>query len=278
MLTKITAYSQWSTVEPLVLNVINRPETDQFEVRNIDGLGAVKATVNTTPLGLVKGSAFSGTSVAERNLVLTLGLDPDWDEWTVSKLRRILDLYFMPEQAIRLVFETMEFSPVEISGYIESNEPNVFSKDSEHVISIICPDPDFRSVEPIVVNGQTSLGPIVIDYPGTIPSGILVEISHSSGPAPEYVGILMEDPNEIFMQITSPVDPNNKIRVSTVPGEKYVHNITVPGGVVTSVLNLMEASKWLTMNHGDNNFEVYSDEPTSVLDWELTYYERFGSL
>ena len=137
MLTKVTAYSQWSNLDPLVFNVINRPETDLFEVRNIDGLGAVKADVNTTPLGSVDGESFVGSSVGKRNIVLTLGLTPDWNDWTMSRLRRLLDKYFMPKLKIRFVFETMEFSPVEIFGYIESNEPNIYHNCSGH-LSIEC--------------------------------------------------------------------------------------------------------------------------------------------
>jgi hypothetical protein len=143
VLTKVTAYSQWANVDPLVLNVINPSDSDLFEVRNIDGLGPVKADVNTTPRS-TPGVSFVGTNVGGRNIVLTLGLNPDWDNWTFSRLRRFLDKFFMPEQHIRLVLETMEFSPVEISGYIESNEPNMFSKDPEHQISIICPGSVFQ--------------------------------------------------------------------------------------------------------------------------------------
>jgi hypothetical protein len=174
VLTKVTAYSQWANVDPLVLNVINPSDTDLFEVRNIDGLGPVKADVNTTPRS-IPGVSFVGTNVGGRNIVLTLGLNPDWDDWTFSRLRRFLDKFFMPEQQVRLVFETMEFSPVEISGYIEANEPNMFSKDPEHQISIICPDLYFRSVDIVTYLARTDEDPLEIDYEGNVATGCSFE-------------------------------------------------------------------------------------------------------
>lgn len=274
MLTKVTAYSQWTGVDPLVLNVIDRPETDQFEMRNIDGLGPVKAAVNTTPLGSIKGSSFSGTSVAERNLVFTLGLDPDWDTWTVSKLRRLLDKFFMPEQSIRFVFETMEFSPVEISGYVESNEPNIFSKDPEQQISVICPSPDFVSVAPIQINGFTDGDPVEIDYQGNVETGISVTVDHSPTGNAEIVTI---HSGEVNFVVDAIVNPNNYMAMQSIPGSKYVRNYTFPGNVQTNLLNnVYPGSEWIKLYPGVQEFYVLVNNGTSP--WKLTYFERFGSL
>jgi len=278
VLTKVTAYSQWDGIDPLIFNVINRPETDLFEVRNFDGLGAVKANVNTTPMGSVKGSGFTGTSVGERNLVLTLGLDPDWDEWTVSRLRRLLDKYFMPEQEIRFVFESMEFSPVEISGYIESNDPNIFSKDPEQQISVICPSPDFVSVDPVVVNGTTDMVPISIDYEGNVKTGIVLAVTHNSGAATSIVTV---QPGEMgsrpFVVSNAVVDAGHRFMLDSIPGEKFVRTYTVPGNVQTNLLDdINVGSIWPELFPGEQDFVVQSD--AGIKNWTLTYYNRFGSL
>ena len=78
--------------------------------------------------------------------------------------------------------------PVEITGVVESVAVNQFSKDPELLISIICPDPYFTSVDPNVITGQSvrSGGALSsIDYNGSVESGIHVEVTFVSG-TPSY--------------------------------------------------------------------------------------------
>lgn len=293
MLTKVTAYSQWANVEPLVLNVINRPESDLFEVRNFDGLGPVKADVNTQPRGAVPGESFVGTNIGSRNLVLTLGLTPDWDTWTVAKLRQYLAAFFMPQQTIRFVFESYEFSPVEISGHIESNEPNMFSKDPEQQISIICPELYFRSVDPTIIEGTTDQNPISIDYGGSVETGIVVSVGSSltaGDPEPDWIKIAVNDPLENSLQIAVPnhVEPlppalsEYVYTMSSVPGEKYVNEIA-PDDSIESLLNAITVidnnprnRRWPKIGPGTSDFSVTSQ--VAVQEWTLSYYELYGSL
>lgn len=273
MLTKITAYSQWAGVDPLVWNIINRPDTDLYEVRDIQGLGSVKASINTTPFGTIKGAAFSGTSSAERNLVFTLGLDPDWDVWTVSRLRRQLESYFMPEQSVRFVFETMEFSPVEISGIIESNDPNMFSKDPEQQISVICPKPDFVAVDPVVIDGSTELAPIDLEYKGNVETGINVRLDEGIN-STDHVTINYGD-DSFAVDVT--VDGFHYMIMHSVPGEKFVRQYTHIGDIPTNKLNFVQpGSTWIKLHPGIEPFSVDVDDGS--IPWHLTYYERFGSL
>lgn len=285
MLTKITAYSQWAGVETIVFNVINRPETDLFEVRNIDGLGAVKADVNTTPKGSVDGGSFNGASIGDRNIVLTLGLDPDWDEWTVSRLRRLLDKYFLPKQYVRLVFESMEFSPVGINGYVESNEPNMFSKDPEQQISIICPDLYFKALEATVIEGTTTSGPVYPDYQGNVETGMHVEVVRGADAIdPTSVHIEVSGgspffPYGDFIDVLSGspvVELNKKLVMNSVPGEKYIKKVDQFLNE-TNLLNYATIiNRWPVIGPGTDGFSVTSN--AGVQDWTLTYFDLFGSL
>lgn len=287
MLTKVTVYSQWTPVAPLVLNVINRPETDLFEVRNIDGLGSVKADINTVPLASVDGESFVGSGVGKRNIVLTLGMTPDWTTWTVSKLRRLLDKYFIPKQTVRLVFETVDFSPVEIFGYIESNEPNMFSKDPEQQISIICPSLYFKSVDQTIITGSTADAPIAIDYEGDVETGFVVAVSRaaSGGVTPSWVKIQVHDPLTNYIQVTKTglVDVNVNYHMSSVPGDKYVRQLNAGGNLLANLLNLRVISdsndredRWPKLGPGTLDFAVTSQ--AAIQNWELSYYNLFGSL
>jgi len=283
VLTKVTAYSQWPSVDPLVLNVINRPETDLFEVRNIDGLGPVKADINTTKK-VTPGSSYAGSNVGERNIVMTLGLTPNWDEWTVSKLRRHLDKYFMPQQSIRLVLETMEYDPVEISGWVEANDPNMFSKDPEHQISIICPDLYFKSSDPVVINGDSTMISWPIEYQGNVEGGIYVRASKALGgsPNPGFITFQVNEATQYpyVKAFGSPViDTSKDVFLNTFPGDKYIQSIPNTGGVVvpTNLLNDAEIGfRWPMIGPGTESFEVRTD--AGIVNWTLQYYNLFGSL
>lgn len=285
MLTKVTVYSQWDNVDPLELNVINRPDTDLFEVRNIDGLGDVAAEVNTTPLGSIPGETFVGSSIGKRNIVLTAGLTPDWDEWTISRLRRHLAKYFTTQLYVRMVFETQEFSPVEILGYVESNEPNMFSKDPEQVISVICPSLYFKSVDPTVINGQTDMDPYEIQYEGNVETGMLVQVNGRTiaGGDPTWVKVRVNDSLENSIQVPNPITLNQNFLMSTIPGDKYLRQVNLAGELVENLLNLMilidnndRDDRWPMIGPGTQDFAVTSQ--SGVQTWVLTYYNLFGSL
>lgn len=284
MLTKVTAYSDWPGLDPLVMNVINRPETDLFEIRNIDGLGPVKADVNTTPMGSVDEESYTGSNIGKRNIVFTIGLDPDWQDWTASRLRRHLEQYFMPKKNVRMVFETMEFAPVQISGVVESNEPNMFSKDPEHVISVICPAPNFVSVDPITIVGTTADDGDAhpIDYQGSIETGFNVivyqdaEVAHSLTIRSSH-----EYPGSDFFVVNMPlglIDGSHYFAMSSVARAKWVRRYTSPAGTIQNILNYVNpGSQWPKLEPGAPRlFSVDSDAGTQ--NWSMTYYNRFRSL
>jgi len=287
VLTKVTAYSQWASIDPLVLNVINPLDTDLFEVRNIDGLGSVKADVNTTPRA-TPGESFSGTNVGNRNIVLTLGLNPDWNDWTFSRLRRFLDKFFMPQQKIRLVFETMEFSPVEISGYVEGNEPNLFSKDPEHQISIICPDLYFRSVDPVNISfGRSDEDPTPIEYEGNVETPIAVRIEKlfgDPGADPTNIWInIIEGALTRASQMWAPggapvVDATHFVQLDSTPGQKSVMKYSTGAGDPVNLLNTssFDFGKWPVIDPGTTEVSVTSN--AGIQSWTMTYFNLFGSL
>ena len=180
MLTEVKAYSSWRSAPTLPLDDGGRAETDLIHVRNISGLDPVKASVNTSPFGSVDGASLTGSSVLTRNIVLTLHPNPNWKDWTYEALRRLLYSYFMPKLQVKLVFYSDDMIPVEISGVVEDVSVNIFSKDPELNVSIICPDPYFTALEPTVITGLTNDDPVTVDYGGTIEAGMHVKVTATS--------------------------------------------------------------------------------------------------
>lgn len=284
MLQKVSVYSSFPSVPPLVLNFQDISEDDLYKVRNLDGLGPVKASISTTPLGSSRGSSYGGSSVGERNLVFTLGFEPDWGNWTITKLRRNLDTYFMPQSSVTLIFESEENSPVVISGYVEANEPSIFSKDPEQQVSIICPDPDFVAVDPVTITGLTTDPAIDITYNGTQDTGIGFELTRNSGTDASALTIALaytgQPPTPPF-QVSGPgsalIDATHKFVMSSVTKAKYAQQVRLSDGLITNLLPYVTIPpKWPKLVQGINNLDIVSNN--GVQNWSLTYYERYGSL
>lgn len=282
MLTEVKAFSSWPSAPALPLSDEGREETDLIQIRNIDGLNPVKASVNTSPFGSVDGEAFVGSSVLSRNIVITVCPNPDWKTWTYESLRRLLYQYFMPKRAVRLVFYSDDMVPVEINGIVEDVSVNQFSKDPELLVSIICPYPYFTALDPTVVAGQSiRAGGVItpINYKGNVESGLYVEVTYTSGVNPGSVGIQVGDPtlthaNVILANI---ITPTKYFELSSVPLEKYVRGVATDTGLITNMLsNIQIGSSWPILLPGDNDFSVITD--VGVQDWRLVYYERFGGL
>lgn len=281
MLTAVKAYSSWRSAPELPLNG-GRAETDYLQVRNIDGLDPVKASVSTSPFGAIDGASYVGSSVLSRNILMTLHPNPDWYLWSFEALRRLLYSYFMPKRETRLVFSSDDMDPVEISGIVESVEVNMFSKDQEFIVSIICPEPYFTSVDPKVITGQTVRSggaPTIIDYKGTIEAGMKLKLTTLGTPYPTDIGIQIGDPRETYFGVTAGISTSMYFELSSVPMKKYVQNVDMNTAVITNLLSkvyIQEGSYWPILQPGDNEVKIITDQGNQ--DWELTIYELFGGL
>lgn len=282
MLTEVKAYSSWEQAPTLLLDSNGSAQTDLIQVREITGLDPVKASVNVSPFGSVDGSAYVGSDVLSRNIVLTLGLNPDWDTWTYEALRRLIYSYFMPKRPTKLQFESDDIPPVEISGIVESAEVNHFSKSPEMQVSVVCPDPYFSSIDPVVITGQSIRkggATDTIDYEGSVETGIRVLVSESSGANPTSIGIQVGDPTISYFDVMAGVDASKYFEMSSVPLRKYVQNVDLTTGVITNLLSkttIREGDTWPSLHPGETDFSVVTD--AGVQDWELRYYLRYGGL
>ena len=278
MLTEVKAYSSWRSAPTLLLDPNGRVESDLIQIRNIDGLDPVKASVNTSPYGSVDGTSYTGSSVLNRNIVLTLKPHPDWDTWTYESLRRLLYSYFMPKLVTRLVFYSDDMIPVEILGIVENVSVNMFSKEPELIVSIVCPDPYFTALEPTVYTGQN--GDLrTFNYEGTVDSGMIIKVSAASGGAPTTIGIQLGDPKVTYFGVIATVSTSKYFEVSSIPMRKYVQNVNVGSGVIENLLSRVytqEGSLWPILQPGENEFKIVTD--AGIQDYELIFYERFGGL
>lgn len=257
------------------------PSDDPVIIRNIDGLGPVKADISSTPSGTSRGETYQGSSAQKRNVVLTLGLNPNWLTQTMSSLRQLLYAYFMTEQWCKLRFHSDELPTTDIEGYVESFEPNIFSQDPEIQVSIVNPRPDFIEIDATIFTGIVDDGTnqYEVDYSGTISAGFELRVDRSIA-NPAYSGpivITVENSSGIQTITVDPVtiDTTQSYKMSSVQGKKRVQNEAILDGAETNLLK-NKSGDWPELQPGENLISVQADEPDQV--WTLAFFNRFGGL
>lgn len=122
---------------------LDQPEPEHgMIITSIEGLGPANANVNTTEIASGDGSIFNSSRLQERNIVMNLRFmfAPD-----IETVRLLTYKYFPIKRPLIFKIET-DNRLCETLGYVESNEPNIFSEVEDTEISIICPDPYFYSI------------------------------------------------------------------------------------------------------------------------------------
>ncbi len=111
-----------------------RPEESGFVIRAITGLGPGQANINTVDVSTNDGGFFNSARLPIRNIVLTLGFLP---KPSIEDVRQKSYKYFPIKKKLTLLIET-DNRTAEIEGYVESNDPNIFSKEETTDISKVC--------------------------------------------------------------------------------------------------------------------------------------------
>lgn len=267
--------------DSIVLELM-RPEKSGFIVKSIDGLGPVKANINMTNSATNDGAVYNSAFMNTRDIRLSLLYYQTKDE-TIEDIRQKSYKYFPNKKKVRIQIET-ENRIVWTEGYVENNEPQIFSPESGCTINIRCPDPYlyslyesntiFYGVEPLfefplenastderllelstIINKSTA----VVFYKGDCEVGCTIVID-AIGPvsditihradSPEYMNI---DTNKLIPIVGSEIVSGDTIIIETSVGNKSI--VLVRDGIRYNILNcLSKDSTWFTLSKGDNIF------------------------
>lgn len=254
--------------------------TSGIVVKSIDGLDPVKATLVSSSFANLDGEQYHSSKRDTRNIVLTLGLDPQFTTMGVRELRQLFYKVCMPKSMVTLTFHDTNDLPVQIDGRVESMETPLFSADPTVQISILCYNPDFIDPIPVTLSGSASdtSGEVYINYVGTVDTGLLLAVSPTGSDSGTFAGILRSpgnDNQQTYFSSQVPVD--SVLTISSVPGNKYAYLRTAAGYQESALQDVDPASAWLTLHPGDNYFLL--DYPsTPALPWEIQYFNRYGGL
>lgn len=268
--------------EPLTVTLTEVEPSHGLLIRSVEGLGPVKADIKRTNFVTRDGSKFNSARREERNIVI----DFIFTGTDIEAVRQLTYKYF-PEKRYITVLVEADHRTAEAYGYVEHNEPNIFSDQEGTQISIICDDPNFYSAGimsdqstdffgakplfefPFENNSLTEklieFGSIdfykerVVSYYGDADVGIIIEI-HFLGAAGNIVIYNTETRETMRLNLSkiqsitgNPIMAGDDIIISTLRDKTYVQLLRE--GVYTNVLNILDRqSDWLQLTQGDNVF------------------------
>lgn len=274
------------------------PDKSGLFIKKIEGLGPPKADINAKELATSDGGVYNSARATTRNIVLTLGFlfNP-----TIEDMRQLTYKYFPIKQKLRFRIET-DNRIAETYGYVESNEPEIFSKDEDTQISIICPDPYFYSAgkdgtQVTVFSGveaqfefpfsNESLTENLIEigtlqysteqniyYAGDSEVGVLITI-HAIGSAGTITiyntgtrEMMKIDADKIETLTGDGIINGDDIIISTSKGDKYIN--LVRDGVTKNILNALDkTSDWFQLAKGDNIFAYTATSGATNLQFKI---------
>lgn len=277
---------------------LGRPEKSGLAITSIEGLGPGKATINTSKISTRDGSLYNSARADNRNIVINVRYL--WKD-SIEDARQMSYKYFPLKQKVNLVIETANRT-VETDGYVESNEPNIFSEASDADISIICPFPFFYSKEEGGVqttlfsgvdsvfefpfsNESTSedllemgrirnLAENVVTYKGDVETGITIYI-HALGDAGSITIYNLHtresmkiNADKITEYVGEGIIASDDIVICTEQGSKSASLIR--GGTTYNILNCIERDMdWFRLSKGDNVFSYTSDYGSTNLQFQI---------
>ena len=280
---------------------LRKPDVSGFLIKSITGLGPAKANVNTTEVSTNDGSLFNSARLSQRNIVLDMVFINTVYGESIEDLRQKSYKYFPLKKSVELTIET-DNRYVKTTGYVESNEPNIFSSQEGTQISIICPDPYFYSAgedgnnvtnfysidpifefpfsnesldEPLLVFGEIQIKTEgVITYHGDSEIGVMIYI-HAIGPATN-INIYNTETREVMRINTEKISSltgkgivaSDDIVINTAKGEKSI--TLIREGVSYNILNCLDKNTdWFTLAKGDNIFAFTADSGVTNLQFRV---------
>lgn len=283
--------------DSLVLNLA-RPEESGFVVKSVTGLGPGTANINTTEVSTNDGGLYNSSRLSTRNIVITLGFL--WKD-SIEDVRQKSYKYFPIKKKLTLLIET-DNRQAEIEGYVETNDPNIFSKEEGADISIICPNPFFYSsgadgsnttvfygIDPMfefpfgnesLYDALLEMGSIqnqhekVITYNGDAEIGVTI-IIHAIGEASNITiyntgtrEIMKIDTEKLSALTGSGIIAGDDIVICTVKGNKSIKLLR--SGKTTNILNCLDKNAdWFQLAKGDNIFAYTAQSGSSNLQFKI---------
>ena len=243
-----------------------RGDGHRFHLRDAQGLGPVKANISTAPMASIDGDRFLSASTSGRNIVLTVGLNPQRrSDESVSILRQLLMSVAPPKEHVVIGLHFDDQESLYTNGWIESNDPSIFSPNTDQVISIVAITP-YLEKSSISIPWTNIIGTQYVPYNDIQSVGFTLDI--------EMVGntsllTIVETGISKSMQFRD-LRAGDKLRIKTQIGSK---SVTLTRGSVTGdALTLMvDRTIWYNLSRDASNMFGFTDGQGAISSALFTY-------
>jgi len=286
------------------------PWDSRVIIESVDGLAPTKGTVNTNALATSDGSVYNSARQDQRNIVFKFQLLEDLNDGKIETTRQKLYRIFPVKKKVRIQVETDNRSAT-TEGYVETNEPDIFSETEKQNVSIICPNAFWTAPSTTYsLNGVQNLfefpfsnesltenlicfSEVVYSegttfvYDGDIDSGVVINIHAVSGTCENpsvYNAITKErmrfNTDKLGIIVGDGVnymEPGDSLICSTVEGDPYVTYIRGRNSY-NAIAMLPKVSDWLKVQGGENAFGYEADSGGSNISISVQTQILYGGI
>lgn len=260
---------------------------ENYDVIEVDGLNPPTAAINTVEISGIDGARFNSSRIETRNIVITLNIKPP-----IEANRIVLYKYIRVKRYIKVYYKN-EHRDVFAEGYVETFENNLFDMVQQPQISIICPNPFWKSTSELQVGFSNTIS--LFEFPFSIPSAG-IEFSQIQRLTTTYINVgdvatgaiiqFYATTNQIlnpkfynrttgqFFGLDFDMYEGDVITVNTQQGEKSV--TLLRDGVKTNILSdRTQGSSWITFEPGENEISYGADHGQSNLKVSVIAVQKY---
>lgn len=265
---------------------LRSPEKSGFFIKSVDGLTPPRNVINFAESPNIDGALFNSVRANQRNIIFRIGFYNDGSE-TIEEIRNKVYRYF-PSKTQLTIDVVTDIRSATTTGYVETNDIPIFSKEEGAYISVMCEDAylygdsittlfsgttpsfEFPFSNESLVSSLISFGDIsqntqdTILYEGDQPVGVVVVLDFlGSVTNPSVVNITNSqtvsiDSTKLATLTGSNFVAGDRLIISSKKGRKFVYLIRQ--GVIINVINALGSyADWFTLEKGDNVFIYVAD-------------------
>lgn len=207
---------------------------DKYAIKKVTGLSPQGGTISTQKMAR-HGTEFNNSTTDERNIVIDLRILGD-----VEANRDALYNAFPTSLPVTLVIET-DKKMASIVGYVETCEVDFFEVITVGQISIICPDPFFKTEEAAHEAGGTAAEAAIIKSSSPYETGYKVSVAFT-GAASNFFMTNMT--TREFLSVIHDFAAGDVLEIDTEERTVYINGV--------NAYNSKGGTSWALLSHGEN--------------------------
>lgn len=243
-----------------------------YVLKNVTGLDAEQITPQFYGQGAVSDIKFTSLALEPREVVMRVGLQPDWSVGnTPADLRSNLLKAIASNRSglIQLRFYENEVVIGVLDGFVNKFTDSPSAKESEVIITVKCDNPLIRSMDVTsqILTGLSVSAPVLIDPISTAPHGFKFKLTITSDMTPPW-GIQDSATPDWKFQLNNVLLDNDELYFSSEENDKYLY--LVRSAVTYHLMDQLElGSLWPIMFPGENTFDILGG---SSFVWNEVYW------